>query len=73
MTDSGDTGDKQPEEFPEVTEGTEPDATDQAHENQLPVDPDALGLFGLVEIVLFIGTVAFAYAYVWRRGGLDWS
>jgi len=34
---------------------------------------DALGLFGLAEIVLFIGTVAFAYAYVWRRGGLDWS
>jgi len=34
---------------------------------------DSLGLFGLVEIILFIGTVAFAYAYVWRRGGLDWS
>ena len=34
---------------------------------------DALGLFGLVEIVLFVATVAFAYAYVWRRGGLDWS
>ena len=29
--------------------------------------------FGLVEVVLFIGTVAFAYAYVWRRGGLDWT
>ena len=37
------------------------------------VNIDSLGLFGLVEIVLFIGTVAFAYAYVWRRGGLDWS
>ena len=37
------------------------------------INIDALGLFGLVEIVLFIGTVAFAYAYVWRRGGLDWS
>ena len=34
---------------------------------------DVLGLFGLVEIVLFVATVAFAYAYVWRRGGLDWS
>ena len=31
-----------------------------------------LGLFGLVEMVLFIGTVFIAYAYVWRRGGLDW-
>jgi NADH-quinone oxidoreductase subunit A len=37
------------------------------------VNIDALGLFGLVEIVLFVATVAFAYAYVWRRGGLDWS
>ena len=33
----------------------------------------ALGLFGLVEIVLFIVTVFVAYAYVWRRGGLDWD
>ena len=37
------------------------------------VTADSLGLFGLVEIVLFIGTVGFAYIYVWRRGGLDWS
>ena len=34
---------------------------------------DALGLFGFVEMVLFIGTVFVAYAYVWRRGGLDWD
>ncbi|HEV7193799.1 MAG TPA: NADH-quinone oxidoreductase subunit A [Jatrophihabitantaceae bacterium] len=33
----------------------------------------ALGLFGLVEIILFIVTVLVAYAYVWRRGGLDWD
>jgi NADH-quinone oxidoreductase subunit A len=26
-----------------------------------------------VEIFLFIGTVFIAYAYVWRRGGLDWD
>ena len=32
-----------------------------------------LGLFGLVEILLFIVTVFAAYAYVWRRGGLDWD
>ncbi|MBC6446440.1 MULTISPECIES: NADH-quinone oxidoreductase subunit A [Actinokineospora] len=37
------------------------------------VSADALGLFGLVEIFLFIATVGFAYAYVWRRGGLDWN
>jgi NADH-quinone oxidoreductase subunit A len=34
---------------------------------------DAMRLFGLVEMVLFIGTVFVAYAYVWRRGGLDWD
>ena len=34
---------------------------------------DKLGLFALVEMVLFILTVFVAYAYVWRRGGLDWD
>src|SRR4051794_7559779 len=37
------------------------------------VTNDALVLFGLVEMVLFIATVFIAYAYVWRRGGLDWD
>src|SRR5664280_2933715 len=32
-----------------------------------------LGLFGLVEMVAFLATVFVAYAYVWRRGGLDWN
>ena len=34
---------------------------------------DDMALFGLVEMVLFIGTVFVAYAYVWRRGGLEWD
>jgi NADH-quinone oxidoreductase subunit A len=34
---------------------------------------DQLKLFGLVEMVLFIATVFVAYAYVWRRGGLEWD
>jgi len=34
---------------------------------------DSLGLFGLVEMVLFISTVFIAYIYVWRRGGLEWD
>jgi len=34
---------------------------------------DRLGVFGLVEMVLFIVTVFVAYAYVWRRGGLEWD
>jgi NADH-quinone oxidoreductase subunit A len=37
------------------------------------VDNDRLGVFGLVEMVVFIGTVFIAYAYVWRRGGLEWD
>ena len=32
-----------------------------------------LGLFALVEMVTFIITVFVAYAYVWRRGGLEWD
>ncbi len=34
---------------------------------------DRLALFGLIEMVLFIATVLVAYAYVWRRGGLEWD
>ena len=34
---------------------------------------ESLGLFGFVEMVLFIGTVFIAYTYVWRRGGLNWD
>jgi NADH-quinone oxidoreductase subunit A len=34
---------------------------------------DRLGAFGLVEMVTFIATVLVAYAYVWRRGGLEWD
>jgi NADH-quinone oxidoreductase subunit A len=33
----------------------------------------SLAVFGLVEISLFVVTVFAAYAYVWRRGGLDWD
>lgn len=34
---------------------------------------DALGVFGYVEMILFLLTVFVAYAYVWRRGGLEWD
>lgn len=34
---------------------------------------ESLAVFGLVEIALFIVAVFAAYAYVWRRGGLDWD
>ena len=32
-----------------------------------------LGLFGLVEMAVFIGLVFVAYVYIWKKGGLDWS
>ena len=32
-----------------------------------------LGPFGLIEMVAFVLTVLIAYAYVWRRGGLEWD
>src|ERR1700686_1625707 len=32
-----------------------------------------LGAFGLVEMVAFVITVLVAYAYIWRRGGLEWD
>jgi NADH-quinone oxidoreductase subunit A len=32
-----------------------------------------LGVFGLLEMAVFIGLVFVAYVYVWRKGGLDWS
>ncbi|EJZ12449.1 NADH-quinone oxidoreductase subunit A [Mycolicibacterium vaccae] len=34
---------------------------------------DSLGLFALVEMLLFMLVVFVAYAYVWRRGGLQWD
>jgi NADH-quinone oxidoreductase subunit A len=34
---------------------------------------DRLGTFALIEMVLFMSTVFVAYAYVWRRGGLNWN
>ena len=34
---------------------------------------DSLGLFALVEMLLFMIVVFVAYAYVWRRGGLEWD
>lgn len=33
----------------------------------------ALGLFGLVEMALFIGILVVGYIYVWKRGALKWA
>ena len=32
-----------------------------------------LGLFGLIEMAIFIALVFVAYLYVWKKGGLEWS
>jgi NADH-quinone oxidoreductase subunit A len=32
-----------------------------------------LGLFGLVEMIVFIGLLFCAYLYVWQKGGLEWE
>jgi NADH-quinone oxidoreductase subunit A len=33
----------------------------------------SLGLFGLAEMVVFIGLAFVAYVYVWQKGGLEWE
>jgi len=33
----------------------------------------SLGLFGLVEMIVFIGLVFVAYLFVWQKGGLEWE
>ncbi len=33
---------------------------------------DALALFGLVEMALFIAILLLGYAYAWRKGALEW-
>jgi len=34
---------------------------------------DSMGLFALVQMLIFIGMLLIAYAYEWRRGGLEWD
>ena len=40
------------------------------HRGEVTIELDTARL---VEMVVFIGTVFIAYAYVWRRGGLEWD
>jgi NADH-quinone oxidoreductase subunit A len=32
-----------------------------------------LGLFGLVEMAIFLGVLALGLVYVWRKGALEWN
>ena len=38
----------------------------------LAVILDALGWFAFVELLVFVGILAIAYVYVWRKGALEW-
>jgi NADH-quinone oxidoreductase subunit A len=33
---------------------------------------EPLGWFGLWEFLVFIGVLAVAYVYIWRKGALEW-
>jgi NADH-quinone oxidoreductase subunit A len=34
---------------------------------------DSLGMFGFLEMLVFVALIGVAYAYDWRRGGLEWD
>jgi NADH-quinone oxidoreductase subunit A len=34
---------------------------------------DTIGLFGLIEMIIFILLFVAAYAYAWRKGALEWD
>ncbi len=34
---------------------------------------DALGLFGFIEMMLFISILLVGYFYAWRKGALEWA
>jgi NADH-quinone oxidoreductase subunit A len=38
----------------------------------LAVIINALGWFGFVELLVFIGILLLAYVYIWRKGALEW-
>ena len=38
----------------------------------LAVQLNALGWFGLVEFLGFVGILLVAYVYIWRKGALEW-
>jgi len=38
----------------------------------LAVQLDALGWFGLGELLVFVAILGVAYIYVWRKGALNW-
>ncbi|HET7378190.1 MAG TPA: NADH-quinone oxidoreductase subunit A, partial [Anaerolineae bacterium] len=33
----------------------------------------ALGLFGFVEMLVFVGILLVGYIYLWKKGALEWD
>ena len=33
----------------------------------------ALGLFGFIEMLIFIGILLVGYVYIWKKGALEWE
>lgn len=33
----------------------------------------ALGLFGFIEMLIFVGILLVGYVYVWKKGALEWD
>ena len=38
----------------------------------IAVNLDMLGVFGLIELCVFVAILAFGYVYIWRKGALEW-
>jgi NADH-quinone oxidoreductase subunit A len=38
----------------------------------IAVNLDMLGVFGLIELFVFVGILAVGYIYIWRKGALEW-
>ncbi len=38
----------------------------------LAIQLNALGWFGLIEFLTFVGVLLVAYVYIWRKGALEW-
>ena len=38
----------------------------------IAVNLDMLGVFGLIELALFVLILAIGYVYIWRKGALEW-
>jgi NADH-quinone oxidoreductase subunit A len=39
----------------------------------IAVQLDAIGVFALVEMIVFVVLLLVAFVYVWRRGALEWK